>query len=90
MPGIADFDTFHSKAVLITGAATGIGRAVAVAFAAHGARLSIGDVNEESARETLNLVKEAGGEAIFVRTDVSDEADVQELVAETVRHFGRL
>jgi NAD(P)-dependent dehydrogenase (short-subunit alcohol dehydrogenase family) len=90
IPGIADFGTFHSKAVLITGAATGIGRAVAVAFAAHGARLSIGDVNEESARETLDLVKEAGGEAIFVRTDVSDEADVKELVAETVRHFGRL
>lgn len=90
IPGIADFGTFHSKAVLITGAATGIGRAVAVTFAAHGARLSIGDVNEESARETLDLVKEAGGEAIFVRTDVSDEADVKELVAETVRHFGRL
>jgi NAD(P)-dependent dehydrogenase (short-subunit alcohol dehydrogenase family) len=90
IPGIADFGTFHSKAVLITGAATGIGRAVAVAFAAHGARLSIGDVNEECARETLDLVKEAGGEAIFVRTDVSDEADVEELVAETVRRFGRL
>ena len=90
MSGIANFDDFRGRAVLITGAATGIGRAVAVAFAARGARLSIGDVNEESARETLDLVKEAGGEAVFVRTDVSVEADVQKLVAETVRHFGRL
>jgi NAD(P)-dependent dehydrogenase (short-subunit alcohol dehydrogenase family) len=90
MTGIGDFLDFRGRVVLITGAATGIGRAVAVAFAAHGAKLSIGDVNEESVRETLNLVKEAGGEAVFLRTDVSEEADVQKLVSETVRHFGRL
>jgi NAD(P)-dependent dehydrogenase (short-subunit alcohol dehydrogenase family) len=90
MPGIAAFDDFRGRVVLITGAASGIGRAVAVAFAARGASVSIGDVNEESARETLDLVKEAGSEALFVRTDVSDEADVEKLVSETVRRFGRL
>ena len=90
MSGFSDFLDFRGRVVLITGAATGIGRAVAAAFAAHGAKLSIGDVNEEGARETLKLVKEAGGEAVFLRTDVSEEADVQKLVSETVRHFGRL
>jgi NAD(P)-dependent dehydrogenase (short-subunit alcohol dehydrogenase family) len=90
MPGIADFYDFRGRAVLITGAATGIGRAVAVAFAAHGAGVSIGDVNEQGARETLDLVKQAGGDAVFVPADVSDEADVQHLVDQTVRHFGRL
>lgn len=90
MSGMSDFLDFRGRVVLITGAATGIGRAVAVAFAAHGAKLSIGDVNEEAVRETLKLVKEAGGEAIFRRTDVSEEADVQKLVSETVGHFGRL
>ena len=90
MSGIGEFLDFRGRVVLITGAATGIGRAVAVAFAAHGAKVSIGDVNEEAVRETLHLVKEAGGEAVFVRTDVSEEADVQKLVSETVGHFGRL
>ena len=90
MPGIADFYDLRGRAVLITGAATGIGRAVAVAFAAHGAGVSIGDVNEQGARETLDLVKQAGGDAVFVPADVSDEADVAHLVDQTVRHFGRL
>ncbi len=90
MAGTNDLLDFHGKVVLITVAATGIGRAVAVAFAAHGAKVSIGDVSEEEARETLKLVKEAGGEALFLRTNVSEEADVQKLVSETLQHFGRL
>jgi NAD(P)-dependent dehydrogenase (short-subunit alcohol dehydrogenase family) len=81
---------FNGKVVVITGAATGIGRAVAVAFAAHGAKLTIGDVNEDAAGETLRLVEEAGSEALFVRTDVSKEADAENLVSETLRRFGRL
>lgn len=85
-----DFDEFRGRVVLITGAATGIGRAVAVAFARRGAKVSIGDFNEEAARETLELVKGAGGEAMFVRTDVAREADVEALVSETLRRFGRL
>lgn len=85
-----DFDDLSGKVVLITGAATGIGRAIAVAFAAHGARTSIGDRNEEGAAETLKLVESAGGEAIFRRTDVAVEDDVEKLVSDTIRHFGRL
>ena len=85
-----DLLDFDGKVVLITGAATGIGRAVAVAFARHGARLAIGDINEAAASETLDLVKRAGGEALFRRTDVSQEADVEGLVSQTVAQFGRL
>jgi NAD(P)-dependent dehydrogenase (short-subunit alcohol dehydrogenase family) len=81
---------FSGKVVLITGAATGIGRAVAVAFASAGAQLSIGDVNREAAQETLELVKRAGAGALFTRTDVSQEADVQKLVSDTIERFGRL
>src|SRR5690349_24285349 len=90
MSGSSDFLDFGGRVVLITGAATGIGRAVAVAFAAHGAKVSIGDVNEEAVRQTLKLIKEAGGEAIFRRTDVSEEADGHKRVSQTVGHFGRL
>jgi NAD(P)-dependent dehydrogenase (short-subunit alcohol dehydrogenase family) len=81
---------FSGRVVLITGAATGIGRAAAVAFARHGATLSIGDINEQAAGETLELVKRAGAEGIFTRTDVSQEVDVEKLVSETVRRFGKL
>jgi len=81
---------FSGKVVLVTGAATGIGRAVAVAFAQHGARVAVGDVNEDAARETLEIVDRLGGEALFERTDVSREDDVQHLVDRTLRRFGRL
>jgi NAD(P)-dependent dehydrogenase (short-subunit alcohol dehydrogenase family) len=56
---------FRGKAVLITGAATGIGRAVAVGFATRGAKVAIGAINEEAAHETLDLVEQAGGEGPF-------------------------
>lgn len=87
---IGDFLDFNGKVVLITGAATGIGRAVAVGFASRGAKVAIGDINEEAARETLDLVTRAGGDVLFVRTNVSVEADVEKLVAATVERFGRL
>jgi NAD(P)-dependent dehydrogenase (short-subunit alcohol dehydrogenase family) len=81
---------FRGKVVLITGGAAGIGRAVAVAFADRGANLVIGDTNEDRARVTMDRVYAAGADAVFVRTDVSAEADVKGLVAEAIRRFGRL
>jgi len=81
---------FTGKVVLITGAATGIGRAVALAFARHGAQLSIGDINRDAAEQTLELVKRAGGEVLFTATDVSLEDDVHKLVSNTMERFGRL
>jgi NAD(P)-dependent dehydrogenase (short-subunit alcohol dehydrogenase family) len=59
--------------VLITGAATGIGRAVTIGFASRGAKVAIGDIKEEAARETLDLAARAGADVLFVRTNVSSK-----------------
>jgi NAD(P)-dependent dehydrogenase (short-subunit alcohol dehydrogenase family) len=80
---------FAGKAVLITGAATGIGRATAQAFAAEGASVMIGDVDAR-AQETLALIVGAGGRAAFRPTDVRDPAAVEALVAACVSTFGRM
>ena len=85
-----DLLDFSGRVVLITGAATGIGRAVAIGFASRGAKVAIGDINEEAARETLDLAARAGADVLFVRTNVSLEADVENLVGATVERFGRL
>ncbi|MGF6919443.1 SDR family NAD(P)-dependent oxidoreductase [Paraburkholderia sp. 40] len=86
MPNLLDYT---DKVVLITGGATGIGQATAKAFAGQGAKVVIGDVNE-GATETVAQIKRAGGEALFVRTDVSDPASVEALVKATVDTYGRL
>lgn len=80
---------FTGKAALITGAATGIGRATATAFAARGAKVMIGDVDSR-AEETVSLITEAGGTAVFQRTDVGDPDQVDALVGATVQAFGSL
>jgi NAD(P)-dependent dehydrogenase (short-subunit alcohol dehydrogenase family) len=81
--------TFAGKAVLVTGGATGIGRAASVAFAAEGAKVMIGDVDAR-AEETITIIRQAGGEADFTRTDVTDPAAVDALVAACVARFGRM
>lgn len=80
---------YTDKTVLITGAATGIGKATALAFSKAGARLVIGDVDDRAA-ETVEEVKAAGGEAIFVKTDVSKADQVEALVQKGVETFGKL
>lgn len=80
---------FTGKVVLITGGATGIGRATALAFAGQGAKVVIGDVDERAA-ETVGLIKDAGGEATFVRTDVTKNDEVENLVRTTVSTYGGL
>jgi NAD(P)-dependent dehydrogenase (short-subunit alcohol dehydrogenase family) len=80
------------KAGLVTGAAGGIGRATAIAFAREGARVIIGDVEQarKGAEETVAIIKRSNGEAQFVPTDVSKADQVQRLVEVTVTAFGRL
>jgi NAD(P)-dependent dehydrogenase (short-subunit alcohol dehydrogenase family) len=80
----------EGKVAIITGGTTGIGRDTAVLFAEHGAKVAIAGRREKEGEETLALVRKAGGEGIFVKTDVSKRADVQTLVTKTVDHFGRL
>lgn len=81
---------FEGKVALVTGAASGIGRASALAFARGGARVVLGDIAEDGLTETQRLISEAGGEALAVRTDVSHAADVQALVDAAVQTYGRL
>lgn len=78
------------KAALVTGGGSGIGRAACVIFAREGAKVVVADVNVSGGEETANMVKNAGGDAIFVKTDVSKAADVEALVQRAVKAYGRL
>lgn len=83
-------DDLRNKVAIVTGAASGIGRAAALALARAGARLALVDVDEEGGAAALDVVRGAGAEARFVPCDVSDEHAVTAMVADTVRHFGRI
>jgi len=78
------------KVALVTGASSGIGRAIALAWAREGARVVVSDVNTVAGEETAALVRAAGGDAVFVACDVGNAADCEALVQRTVSHFGRL
>jgi NAD(P)-dependent dehydrogenase (short-subunit alcohol dehydrogenase family) len=78
------------KVAFITGAGMGMGREASVLFARHGARIGVADINKAAAEETVALVQQAGGEALAVVGDVAVEADVERMIAETVRRFGGL
>ena len=81
---------FEGKVVLVTGASSGIGRATAVAFAREGAKVAIAARRIKESEETVRLIEAGGGDAFFVRTDVSKSPDVQALVARTVERYGAL
>jgi NAD(P)-dependent dehydrogenase (short-subunit alcohol dehydrogenase family) len=80
----------EGKSCAITGGGSGVGRAAAVLFAEHGASVVVGDVRDEWAVETVRLVEAAGGKAVSVHCNVSNEVDVEALVGRTVSEFGRL
>ncbi|MBG6109617.1 NAD(P)-dependent dehydrogenase (short-subunit alcohol dehydrogenase family) [Flavobacterium sp. CG_9.10] len=80
--------TFKNKVALVTGGTSGIGRATALAFAGKGAKVVIVDWIEND--ETLNLIKAYGGEAIFIKCDVSKTTDVKAMVTKVIAAFGRL
>lgn len=80
----------EGKVALVTGGARGMGRAIALAFADAGASVVITDLNESGGHETADQIKRAGGEASFLRSDVSQAADVEAVVASTVEIYGRL
>jgi NAD(P)-dependent dehydrogenase (short-subunit alcohol dehydrogenase family) len=80
----------QGKAALVTGGASGIGRAAALAFAREGAKVVVSDVVVAGGEETVALIKAAGGEAFFVKADVAKPAEVEALIASVVAAYGRL
>jgi NAD(P)-dependent dehydrogenase (short-subunit alcohol dehydrogenase family) len=79
-----------NKVAIVTGAGSGIGEAIAILFAEEGAKVIVSDVNENGGQQTVEQIKNMGGEAIFIKADVSKVADNENLVQQTIRQFGAL
>ena len=80
----------EGKVALITGAASGIGRQSALLFAGEGAKVVVADIKDDAGEETVQMIRDAGGEAAFVHADVSKAADVQHMIAFAEERFGKL
>lgn len=80
----------QDKIVVVTGGASGIGRASSLLFAREGAKVVVSDVDIEGGHETVRAIKENNGEAIFVKADVSKEHDVRHLIDKTIQAYERL
>src|SRR5215218_2924959 len=81
---------YRDKVAFVTGGASGIGRAAALAFAREGASVTVADVSDEGSRETARLIEEKGGRALAVKCDVTRSEDVRSALDKTIEAFGRL
>lgn len=80
----------QGKVAVVTGGASGIGKAICKLFAAEGAKLVIGDIDEEKGTEVVREINDAGGEAIFFHADVSNYDDVKALIENAIKNFGKV
>lgn len=81
---------FNGKVAIVTGASSGIGRSAAELYARHGARVIVSDVNQAGGEETVRLITDAGGDAVYIPADVSDAAACEALVQLTLERYGQL
>lgn len=82
--------TLKNKVAVVSGAGSGIGRAIAMSYAQEGAKVVVADINEEHANETVNLIKQNGGDAFAVKADSSKATENKSLVETVVAKYGRL
>jgi NAD(P)-dependent dehydrogenase (short-subunit alcohol dehydrogenase family) len=82
--------TFAGQVALVTGAAAGIGRATALAFAEQGLKVLAVDLDRDGGEHTAELIRQAGGQALFLRCDVTREAEVRQMMTEAVQAYGRV
>ena len=78
------------KVAITTGAASGIGKATAILFAEHGAKVVVADIDEDGANQTVSTIRDAGNEAISVQTDVTTSANTERTVQHTLNTYGKL
>ena len=81
---------FEDKVAIVTGGGDGIGKATCLRLHEDGAAVVVAEINEETGRVTADAISGAGGDSLFVRTDVSDETSVRQMVSEAVQAFGRI
>ncbi|WP_438492743.1 SDR family oxidoreductase [Paenibacillus sp. IHBB 3054] len=80
----------QDKVAVVTGAASGMGKAIAILYAKEGAKVVVSDIHEEAAQRTVDEIKSAGGQAIAVKANVASEGDIQNLIDTTVNTYGTL
>lgn len=80
----------NNKNALITGSGSGIGRMTALLFAKEGAKVAVVDISEENGKQTVADIKEQGGDALFIKADVTKAEDVEKMVDQVIDHFGKL
>lgn len=85
-----NFDSVKGKVAIVTGASSGIGKAIAMCYAEHGIKVVCANRNSQKGKETVNVIKAAGGDAVFFQSDVSKVEDVKALVDFTMNTYGRL
>lgn len=80
----------ENKVAIITGAGSGIGKAIALLYASEGAKVVVSDIDEKGGNETVSVIKSKGGEAFFIKADTSKPSDHQSLVEQTIKKYGGL
>ncbi len=85
-----NFDSVKGKVAIVTGASSGIGKAIAECYAEHGMKVVCANRNPEKGQATVDAIKAAGGEAIFYQTDMSDVENIKKLIDFTVETYGKL